>query len=145
MNWTKLIFRHFLKNCQKIFKNSSLKHQQLIRIDGFSSSGCRETILLIQEILFSWVKSYFDAFLGAGPVPGHKILKFAPRAQISKFCFFLPGRCRCRDPRSHANFAVNRVFERYFEGFKLRECHSHLRHDLLYLLNLSDLKKVHSE
>ena len=98
-------------------------------------------------ILFSWVKSYFDAFLGAGPVPvpGHKILKFAPRAQISKFCFFLPGRCRCRDPRSHANFAVNRVFERYFEVFKLREYHSHLWHDLLYLLNLSDHKKVHSE
>ena len=49
------------------------------------------------------------------------------------------------NPRSHANCAVNRVFEKYFEGFKLREYHSHLRHDLLYLLNLSDLKKVHSE
>ena len=49
------------------------------------------------------------------------------------------------NPRSHANFAVNRVFEKYFEGFKLLEYHSHLRHDLLYLLHLSDLKKVHSE
>ena len=49
------------------------------------------------------------------------------------------------NPRSHANFAVNRVFEKSFEGCKLREYHSHLRHDLLYLLHLSDLKKVHSE
>ena len=49
------------------------------------------------------------------------------------------------NPRSHANFAVNRVFEKDFEGFKLLEYHSHLWHDLLYLLHLSDLKKVHSE
>ena len=39
--------------------------------------------------------------------------------------------------------SVNRVFEKELEVLRSQECHNHLRIDLLYLLHLSDLKKVH--
>ena len=54
----------------------------------------------------------------------------------------------CESKPNHHNvtfFSVNRVFEKEIEVLRSRECHSHLRNDLLYLLHLSDLKKVHYE
>ena len=39
--------------------------------------------------------------------------------------------------------SVNRVFENYIRVFRSREYHRKIRHDLLYLLHLSDREKVH--
>ena len=41
-------------------------------------------------------------------------------------------------------FAVNHVFEKEIEGFRSWECRNRHRMDLLYILHLSDPKKVHS-
>ena len=46
------------------------------------------------------------------------------------------------NPRSHANFAVNRVFEKEFEGLKLLVCRSMHRINLFYLLDLAEPQKV---
>ena len=50
------------------------------------------------------------------------------------------------NPRSHAIFqfcfSVNRVFEKYFEGFRGWECRIMHRINLLYLLNLAEPQSV---
>ena len=68
--------------------------------------------------------------------------------QVKRFAKsnFFESTCESK-PNHHyvIKFSVNRVFEKEIEVLRSRECHSHLRNDLLYLLHLSDLKKVHYE
>ena len=52
------------------------------------------------------------------------------------------------NPRPHANFqffSVNRVFEKEIDGFRSWECRNRHHMDLLYILNFSNPKKVHSK
>ena len=111
-----------------------------------------------------WV-SKISRHSGAGSGPQN--LKFAPRTQISNFVCFLPARgcptsirntpqvsekapevptknMTCESKSIHCFCSVNRIFEKEIEVLRGREYADWRRDILLYLLNWSDLKKVHS-